>query len=96
MNYGEQMSETEGSIPNTSAAFLKATSALVGYKSEIFWTEKTPILDCEVELTFIIGKKGNYIKREKAEAYIFGHTIHKDVGERNIQLRKMKLETGSR
>ena len=43
------------------------------------------MLDYEVELAVIIGKKGKNIPREEALEYVFGYTIANDISARNLQ-----------
>ena len=50
--------------------------------------------DYELELGFVIGKKGANIKAEKAEAHIFGYTLFNDFSARDAQLKEMKMRLG--
>jgi len=45
-------------------------------------------LDYEVELAFVIGKKGKDIPREEALSYVYGYTVAHDVSARDWQLKK--------
>jgi 2-keto-4-pentenoate hydratase/2-oxohepta-3-ene-1,7-dioic acid hydratase in catechol pathway len=45
-------------------------------------------LDFEVELAFVIGKKGKDIPIENAMDYVFGYTVAHDVSARDWQLKK--------
>ncbi len=51
-------------------------------------------LDFELELAFIIGKKGRDIKREDALDHVLGITIANDWSARDIQMKEMKLNLG--
>ncbi len=45
-------------------------------------------LDYEVELAFIIGKKGKDIPFDKAMDHVFGYTVAHDVSARDWQFNK--------
>jgi len=51
---------------------------------------QNPIRLHEIELAFVIGKKGKYIKRDEAVEYIYGYTIYNDISERDLQTSEMK------
>jgi acylpyruvate hydrolase len=94
-NYREHLAETEGLIKDSNRrkmpiAFLKASSALLGHRGMILFTEMTPTLDYEIELAFVIGKKGKCIKREEVLNYIYGYTIFNDVSERHLALQEFQ------
>ena len=46
------------------------------------------MLDYEVELVAVIGKKGRHISREEAPAYVFGYAVGNDVTVRDWQQRR--------
>ncbi|MFH1007918.1 MAG: fumarylacetoacetate hydrolase family protein, partial [Candidatus Latescibacterota bacterium] len=84
MNYGEHLVEIGKTPPERPIAFSQLPSTFLGHRGEILWTKNTPELDYEIELAFIIGKKGKYIERDKAIEYVYGYTIHNDVSERRL------------
>jgi 2-keto-4-pentenoate hydratase/2-oxohepta-3-ene-1,7-dioic acid hydratase in catechol pathway len=90
MNYREHLAESDKDAPEMPVAFFQSPSAFVGHGGEIVWTRKTTALDYEIELAFVIGKKGRYIKRDEAVEYIYGYTIYNDISERDLQLSEMK------
>jgi 2-keto-4-pentenoate hydratase/2-oxohepta-3-ene-1,7-dioic acid hydratase in catechol pathway len=51
-------------------------------------------LDYELEMGCVIGKAGQNIKAEEAEAHIFGYTIFNDFTARAIQAREMRCNLG--
>ena len=95
MNYREHLADSAGTPPEMPMpiAFLKSPSAFVGHLGNILLTKKSPTLDYEIELAFIIGKRGKYIERNKAAEYIYGYTIFNDISERNLQFYEMKHGT---
>ena len=52
------------------------------------------MLDYELEIAVIVGKKGINIPAEEADKYIFGFTIMNDFSSRKIQADEMKLNLG--
>ncbi len=90
MNYRDHLSDSGMAAPEMPVAFSQLSSAFVGHRGEILWTKKTPALDYEIELAFIIGKKGKYIRRDEAIEYVYGYTIYNDLSERSLQFPEMK------
>jgi len=90
MNYREHLADSGRTAPEMPVAFLQSPFAFVGHLSDILSTKKTPTLDYEIELAFIIGKKGKYIERDEATKYIYGYTIYNDISERGLQSYEMK------
>ncbi|RPJ04178.1 MAG: FAA hydrolase family protein [Deltaproteobacteria bacterium] len=90
MNYQEHLADSGSDAPEMPVAFSKFYSSLVGHHGKIYYTDQTTTLDYEIELAFVIGKKGKYIKRDEAMDYVYGYTIFNDVSERTLQFREMK------
>ncbi|MGC2762349.1 MAG: fumarylacetoacetate hydrolase family protein [Candidatus Binatus sp.] len=66
--------------------------SVVGPDEEVIWPHYAHVLDYELELAAVIGKRGVDISRERAREHIFGYTIFNDVSARDYQMREM---TGS-
>jgi acylpyruvate hydrolase len=92
-NYEDHLVETGLSAPEFPMAFAKLASAFVGHKGGILHTKKTLKMDYEIELAFVIGKKGKYIPKNEAMDYVYGYTIFNDISERGLQLKEMKMGT---
>lgn len=92
-NYEDHLAEAGLTRPNKPMAFAKIASAFVGHKGEIILTEEMSTLDYEIELAFVIGKKGKYIEKTKAMEYVYGYTILNDISERDFQISEMKRGT---
>ncbi len=90
MNYREHLADSGKRSPEFPVAFFQISSAFVGHLGNILWTPKTPTLDYEIELAFIIGRKGKYIGRNEAMEYVYGYTVYNDVSERDLQLSEMR------
>lgn len=76
--YGICLSE----LPWTSAKFR---TNVIGPGEPIIKHRLTEKLDGEVELAFVIGRRGKAIPAGEAEGYVYGYTIINDVTARDIQ-----------
>lgn len=90
-NYAAHAEELKGQIfneklPQYPIYFTKPDHTVIGHEDSILLhSEISSMIDYEVELAVIIGKKGIDIPKEKAEEYIFGYTIAVDVSARDLQ-----------
>jgi 2-keto-4-pentenoate hydratase/2-oxohepta-3-ene-1,7-dioic acid hydratase in catechol pathway len=71
-------------------SFLKSPSAIIGYGGEVICPKFTKMLDHEIELAIIIGKKSKRLTKEAAWDSIAGFTIFNDITARDIQREEMK------
>lgn len=65
-----------------------------GPNDDILWPSYSKIMDYELEMAAIIGKKGKDIKRECAQQHIFGYTIFNDWSARDEQSLCMEGKLG--
>ncbi|HEY7813599.1 MAG TPA: fumarylacetoacetate hydrolase family protein, partial [Nakamurella sp.] len=71
---------------NIPVFFLKPpTTTLVGQGRSVRYPTQTEKFDYELELAFVIGKRGRHIPVEKAREYIAGYTIALDLSARDWQ-----------
>lgn len=76
----------EPKLPAYPVFFTKAVNTVVGTDVDFELDPAvTRELDYEVELAFIIGRRGKNIPRDQALAYIFGYTIANDISARDLQ-----------
>ncbi len=68
--------------------------SVIGPEADIIWPSYASLMDYELELAIVIGKKGKDIPREQARDYIFGYTIYNDVSARDAQAREMAARMG--
>ena len=68
--------------------------SVVGPDAEVRWPHYAELLDYELELACIIGRRGVDIARDDAADHIFGYTIFNDVSARDAQLREMAGQLG--
>ncbi|BCW45159.1 fumarylacetoacetate hydrolase family protein [Arthrobacter sp. StoSoilB5] len=71
---------------NIPVFFLKPpTTTLVGQGRSVRYPTQTEKFDYELELAFVIGKRGRHISVDRAREYIAGYTIALDLSARDWQ-----------
>src|SRR5208282_5656972 len=68
--------------------------SVVGTGHDVQRPSYAQVLDYELELACIIGKRGVEIPKEKAYEHIFGFTIFNDVSARDFQMREQAGQLG--
>ena len=86
LNYMDHCLENHIPPPKSPVIFAKYASAIIGHNDPIVHPRITKMLDYEVELAVIIGKKGKKISEAKAYDYVAGYTICNDVSARDVQM----------
>ncbi|PUA31210.1 MAG: hypothetical protein B7O98_09620 [Zestosphaera tikiterensis] len=85
VNYRSHAEETKTPIPSKPYIFMKPRTALVGHKQPIIAPKVSELVDYEVELGVIIGRKGKYLSKEGAREVIAGYTVFNDISFRDWQ-----------
>ncbi|KAG7332065.1 hypothetical protein KOW79_003899 [Hemibagrus wyckioides] len=88
MNYRDHCLEQNAPIPTEPIIFSKFPSAITGPYDDIQLPSKSQEVDWEVELAFVIGKKGKHIKEADALGHVAGFTVANDVSARDWQMKK--------
>ncbi|XP_048474729.1 fumarylacetoacetate hydrolase domain-containing protein 2A isoform X2 [Rhincodon typus] len=88
MNYMDHCLEQNIAVPKEPVIFSKFGSSIIGPYSDIIHPEESNEVDWEVELAFVIGKKGKHIKKEEAMGYVAGFTVAHDVSARDWQMKR--------
>ncbi|NJK81076.1 MAG: fumarylacetoacetate hydrolase family protein [Chloroflexaceae bacterium] len=79
-------------LPEHPVFFTKATSAINHPGGTIPYNANVSAqIDWEVELAFIIGRRGTNIAAEDALGYVFGYTILNDISARDLQTRHLQF-----
>ena len=92
LNYKKHRQETIDSgitPPRNQMWFTKQTSCINSPYGNIIKPDATMMLDYEVELAFIVGKKCYQVSAEEAQDYIFGYMVCNDISMRDWQLHNM-------
>ncbi|XP_018618062.1 fumarylacetoacetate hydrolase domain-containing protein 2A isoform X1 [Scleropages formosus] len=88
MNYRDHCLEQNAPIPKEPIIFSKFPSAITGPFDDIILPDESQEVDWEVELAFVIGRKGKRIKEEEALSYVAGFTVANDVSARDWQTHR--------
>ncbi|XP_069070525.1 oxaloacetate tautomerase fahd2, mitochondrial isoform X2 [Pleurodeles waltl] len=88
MNYVDHCLEQNVAIPKEPVIFSKFPSSIIGPSDEIRLPAESQEVDWEVELAFVIGKKGKNIKEENAMDFVAGFTVAHDVSARDWQMQR--------
>lgn len=85
LNYADHAKESNLPVPSEPVLFMKATSAICGPNDQVIIPRGAQKTDWEVELGIVIGRKAQYVEREKALEHVAGYCIVNDVSERAFQ-----------
>ncbi|XP_073765377.1 fumarylacetoacetate hydrolase domain-containing protein 2A isoform X8 [Danio rerio] len=88
MNYKDHCLEQNAPIPKEPIIFSKFPCSITGPNDDIILPDESQEVDWEVELAFVIGRKGKHIKEEEALSYIAGFTVANDVSARDWQMKR--------
>ncbi|XP_068166720.1 fumarylacetoacetate hydrolase domain-containing protein 2A isoform X2 [Antennarius striatus] len=88
LNYRDHCLEQNAPIPKEPIIFSKFPSSITGPYDDILLPAESQEVDWEVELAFVIGKRGKHIKEEDALSYVAGFTVANDVSARDWQMKR--------
>lgn len=88
LNYADHAEESGMDVPPEPVVFAKYTSAICGPNDPIIIPRSSQKTDWEVELAFVIGKRGKYIKESDALNHVAGFCLANDVSERSFQIER--------
>ena len=89
-NFSDHLQEGATSLPPFPISFLKSPTSLVGHRAPVFYPRRVKLLDYEVELAAIIGKKCKDVSRKSALDHVAGFSVFNDISARDIQFAEMK------
>jgi 2-keto-4-pentenoate hydratase/2-oxohepta-3-ene-1,7-dioic acid hydratase in catechol pathway len=69
--------------------------SVVGHETNVVWPFYSELMDFELELACVVGRRGKDIPREHARDHIFGLTIFNDFSARDTQQQEKTLNMGS-
>jgi 2-keto-4-pentenoate hydratase/2-oxohepta-3-ene-1,7-dioic acid hydratase in catechol pathway len=87
LNYLDHVEEGGAKPPEVPVFFTKAPTSVIGPNDDIIYPRATGMLDYEVELSLVLGKRGKYISRGEAYDYVAGYMVFNDVTARDLQRR---------
>ena len=88
LNYSDHAEETGMKLPSEPIMFIKANSCIVGPNDDVIIPRNSKKTDWEVELGIVIGKKAQYIQKNKSMEHIFGYCLVNDISEREFQIER--------
>ncbi|XP_077456497.1 fumarylacetoacetate hydrolase domain-containing protein 2A [Stigmatopora argus] len=88
LNYRDHCLEQNAPIPKEPIIFNKFPNAITGPFHDIVLPPESQEVDWEVELAFVIGRRGKHIKEEEALSYVAGFTVANDVSARDWQMKR--------
>ncbi|KAG6934410.1 fumarylacetoacetate hydrolase domain containing 2A [Chelydra serpentina] len=88
LNYSDHCREQNMKIPEEPIIFSKFPSSITGPYDEIIHPAESNEVDWEVELAFVVGKKGKHIKESAAMEHVVGFMVAHDVTARDWQLKR--------
>lgn len=96
LNYAEHVKEggSDRDLPPHPVFFTKPPTAITGPYDPVVYNRAVEKLDYEVELAFVIGKKGKYISKEDAYDHIVGYMVFQDISARKLQQQHLQWYRG--
>ncbi|XP_027685480.2 fumarylacetoacetate hydrolase domain-containing protein 2 [Chelonia mydas] len=88
LNYADHCREQNVNIPEEPIIFSKFPSSITGPYDDIIHPAESNEVDWEVELAFVIGKKGKHIKESAAMDHVVGFMVADDVTARDWQMKR--------
>jgi 2-keto-4-pentenoate hydratase/2-oxohepta-3-ene-1,7-dioic acid hydratase in catechol pathway len=87
LNYADHVREgvVDRNLPQHPIYFSKPPTSITGPFDPVIYHRSVKKLDYEVELAFVIGKKGREIPIDKVHDYIAGYMVFQDISARGLQ-----------
>jgi acylpyruvate hydrolase len=90
LNFKGHIRDGDFVTPLYPAGFVKLSTTVIGSGEPIVYPKVTKMLDYEIELCFIVGRKAKYVTEEEALDYVAGYSVFNDLTARDIQVREQK------
>ncbi|MDP3898103.1 MAG: fumarylacetoacetate hydrolase family protein [Mesorhizobium sp.] len=90
LNYADHIEESKSAgvtVPTEQVWFCKQATSVNDPYGDVELPKVSAMLDYEVEMVAVIGRKGRHISREDAPAHVFGYCVGNDVTVRDWQHR---------
>jgi acylpyruvate hydrolase len=89
-NYASHIREVsrEDPLPEDILVFMKPATSIIGPEDPVVIPPECRLLDHEVELALVVGKRGRNIPEEKAMDHLAGYTILNDISDREYRRTK--------
>jgi 2-keto-4-pentenoate hydratase/2-oxohepta-3-ene-1,7-dioic acid hydratase in catechol pathway len=88
-----------GSPPHPSLlkvpGYFKGTPhTVIGHDAEVPWPGYVKRMDYELELGYVVGRRGGNLRPEQTRDYLFGITLFNDFSARDLQAVEMPIQMG--
>ncbi|MEX3941860.1 fumarylacetoacetate hydrolase family protein [Paraburkholderia sp. BR10937] len=87
LNYADHVAEAGIETPKHQVWFCKQANTVNPPYAPIQIPKASASIDYEVELVFVIGKRGRHISASEAPGHVFGYCVGNDVTARDWQMR---------
>lgn len=87
LNYADHVAEAGLEIPKHQVWFCKQPNTVHPPFAPIQIPRTSTSVDYEVELVFVIGKRGRHVSKANAPDHVFGYCVGNDVTARDWQMR---------
>jgi len=87
LNYADHVAEAGLDVPKHQVWFCKQPNTVHPPYEPIQIPKASAAIDYEVEMVFVIGKRGRHIPKGDAPNYVFGYCVGNDVSVRDWQAR---------
>jgi 2-keto-4-pentenoate hydratase/2-oxohepta-3-ene-1,7-dioic acid hydratase in catechol pathway len=98
MAYEEHVRNTLGEPPEVwfeiPVCYKSNADSVVGPGDEVRWPAYSDLMDYELELAAVVGKRGTDLDTDEAEEYIAGYTVFNDFSARDTQGEEMDANLG--
>jgi len=96
LNYADHVKEggRDRDLPEHPVFFTKPPTAITGPYDPVVYNRAVEMLDYEVELAFVIGRKGKYIPKDEALDYVAGYMVFQDISARKLQRQHLQWFRG--
>jgi acylpyruvate hydrolase len=84
-NYADHAAELGGEAPERPEVFMRSRTSLAGPGQPIRRPRVSEMMDFEVELAVVIGRRGRYVRPGDALAHVAGYCVFNDVSLRDFQ-----------
>lgn len=88
LNYADHAAEAGLAVPSEPLLFTKAPSCICGPNDDTIMPKGSTMLDWEVELGVVIGKRVRNIAKKDALGAVAGYCVINDVSERDFQINR--------
>ena len=94
LNYEDHCKEAGMTAPDFPVFFNKQTTCVIGPDDPIHVPRVSALVDYEVELAIVIGRRCRHVPEARAHEVIAGYTVINDVTVRDWQLRAPTMTIG--